>query len=247
MSGLPTLDLLIFLLGAFAGAFVTGLAGFAFGMVAAAVWLHALPAHLVPVLIVGYALLLMAHATWKLRHAVKPMRLAPFILGSAVGLPGGILLLRVVSAGQLRTGVAVLLIGFSLYNLRRPAIAPVKGEALAADASVGVMNGVMAGATGLGGILPTIWSSLRGWTRDEQRAVFQPTAFATFAMTLLAFAGTGMVSAEATWLFVIGLPVLALGAVLGWKAYGRLDEAAFRKLVLVLLLASGVLLLATGG
>ena len=36
-------DVTIFLLGTFTAAFVTGLAGFAFGMVAAAVWLFALP------------------------------------------------------------------------------------------------------------------------------------------------------------------------------------------------------------
>jgi hypothetical protein len=35
-------DLAIFLLGTFAAAFVTGLAGFAFGMVAAGIWLFAL-------------------------------------------------------------------------------------------------------------------------------------------------------------------------------------------------------------
>ena len=35
-----TLELVLFLAGAFAAAFVTGLAGFAFAIVAAAVWLH---------------------------------------------------------------------------------------------------------------------------------------------------------------------------------------------------------------
>ena len=35
-----TLDLALFLAGTFAAAFVAGLAGFAFAIVAAAVWLH---------------------------------------------------------------------------------------------------------------------------------------------------------------------------------------------------------------
>ena len=111
---------------------------------------------------------------------------------------------------------------------------------------VGVLNGLLAGATGLGGVLPTIWSGLRGWTRDEQRAVFQPTAAATFLMTLLAFGGTGLVAPDTVRLFLVGLPALAAGTLLGWRLYGRLDEAAFRKVVLVLLLVSGVSLVVTG-
>ena len=37
-----TIDFAIFLTGAFVAAYITGLAGFAFGMVAAAIWLYAL-------------------------------------------------------------------------------------------------------------------------------------------------------------------------------------------------------------
>ena len=44
-------------------------------------------------------------------------------------------------------------------------------------------------------------------------------------------------------LFLIGLPALALGTWLGFKLYGRLDDATFRKAVLVLLLISGVTLM----
>ena len=39
------------------------------------------------------------------------------------------------------------------------------------------------------------------------------------------------------------LPVLLAGTWLGLKLYGRLNEAQFRKVVLILLLASGVVLL----
>jgi hypothetical protein len=43
-------------------------------------------------------------------------------------------------------------------------------------------------------------------------------------------------------LFLIGLPAVLLGTWLGLKLYGRLDEAAFRKVVLIVLLVSGVVL-----
>jgi uncharacterized membrane protein YfcA len=43
-------------------------------------------------------------------------------------------------------------------------------------------------------------------------------------------------------LFVLGLPVLLAGTWLGLRLYGRLDEAGFRKIVLLLLTASGLAL-----
>jgi uncharacterized protein len=234
--------LLVFMLGTFAAAFVTGLAGFAFGMVAAAIWLHALSPAETAVLIVAYALLVQGYAAWKLRRFIVIARLAPLVVGSAIGIPAGILILRWVSPAHLRVAVGVLLIAFSLYNLLRPKMPTFKSSNAAADGAVGVLNGFLAGASGLGGILPTIWSSMRGWTRDEQRAVFQPTAVATFAMTILWFGGLGVATPQAGRLFLLGLPALMAGTWLGWTLYGRFDEAAFRKVVLVLLLLSGLTL-----
>ena len=43
-------------------------------------------------------------------------------------------------------------------------------------------------------------------------------------------------------MFLIGLPALFAGTWLGLKLFGRLDETTFRKIVLGLLLTSGVLL-----
>jgi uncharacterized membrane protein YfcA len=120
----------------------------------------------------------------------------------------------------------------------------MKSAGRLSDAGVGLVNGVLGGSTGLAGIAIVIWSTMRGWTRDEQRAAFQPTAVATFLITLAVLGGTGNLTADVIRLFVIGFPVLALGAWLGWKLYGKIDEAQFRKVVLILLLASGLALVA---
>lgn len=235
---------MIFLIGTFTAAFVTGLSGFAFGMVAAAIWLHALsPAH-VTTLIAFYALLVQSHAVWKLRHALNVRRLVPFIAGSAVGIPAGIALLTWTTPASLRLGVGVLLIAFSLYNLMRPKLPIVTKATKPLDSTVGVCNGILAGSTGLAGILLLIWSGMRGWSGNEQRAVFQPTAVATFLMMIAWMGGTGTLTMEIGRLLVIGLPTLAAGTWLGWKLYGRLDEGSFRKVVVWLLLASGMALVA---
>jgi hypothetical protein len=82
-------------------------------------------------------------------------------------------------------GVGAFLVLYSLYALLRPAIPAVKAGGAAADAGIGFLNGVLGGITGLAGILVIIWCGLRGWTKDVQRAVFQPVAVAIFAMSAL--------------------------------------------------------------
>ncbi len=139
-------------------------------------------------------------------------------------------------------GVGVFLVLYSLYALFRPAIPPVKAASPVADAGVGFLNGVLGGMTGLAGILVTIWCGLRGWPKDVQRTVFQPVAVAIFLMSALWIGAEGAITPDTVQLFLVGLPALLAGTWLGLKLFGRLDEAAFRKVVLVLLLASGVVL-----
>jgi len=120
---------------------------------------------------------------------------------------------------------------------------PIARGAATADATVGFLNGVLGAMTGFAGILVTIWCGLRGWSKDEQRAIFQPVGVAIFAMSALWLGGSRSISPDTIKLFVIGLPVLLAGTWVGLKLYGQLNEAGFRKVVLSLLLVSGVALL----
>jgi uncharacterized membrane protein YfcA len=239
MDGLP-LELPIFLLATFAGAVVAGLSGFAFGLVAASIWLYILSPLQSATLIIAFGLIVQGYSVWKLRHALDWKKLWPFIIGAAIGVPAGVAVLTWANPAYVRMGVGVFLILYCLYAWFRPALKPVTGGGAAADASIGFFNGVLGGMTGLAGILVTIWSGLRGWPKDQQRAVFQPVAVAIFLMSAIWLGAKGAVAADTIKLFVIGLPVLIAGTWLGLKLYGRLDEATFRKVVLVLLFASGV-------
>jgi len=238
------LDLSLFLVATFLAALVAGMAGFAFGLVAAAIWLHVLTPLQTTTLIVAFGLIVQGYSVWKLRRGLKFQRLLPFLIGGAIGLPMGVELLRWAPAEALRVAIGVFLIAFSVYSLARPQFRPVTVGGRLADGGVGVLSGVLGGATGFGGILPTIWSNIRGWPKDEQRAVFQPTGVAIFLGTALCLGGAGTVTPDTIRLFFIGLLVLMLGSWLGLKLYGRLDEAGFRRVVLALLMLSGLALVA---
>jgi uncharacterized protein len=235
------LVLTLFLIATFAAALVAGLAGFAFGLVGAAIWLHILTPLQTASLIIAFGLVVQGAAVWKLRHALKWRRLWPFLLGGSLGVPLGVAMLTWFDPAHVRTGIGVLLVLYSVYALIRP-VMKFEGGGVAADATVGFLNGALGGLTGLAGILATIWCGMRGWPKDEQRAVFQPVGVVVFAMSAAWLGAKGAVAAETIRLFLIGLPVLLAGTWLGLKLFGRLDEAGFRTIVLVLLLVSGAAL-----
>ena len=75
----------------------------------------------------------------------------------------------------------------------------------------------MGGLAGLTGPAPTLWCLLRGWDRDAQRAMFQAFNLAMHSLII---------------------PTLA-----GVRVYQRFSHHDFQRLVLFLLVASGLMML----
>jgi uncharacterized membrane protein YfcA len=236
-------DLTIFLTATFAGALVAGLSGFAFGLIAASLWLYILSPLQTASLIIAFGLIVQSYSVWKLRQAIVWRRLWPFLIGAAIGVPIGVSILTWANPAHVRAIIGVLLVLYSLYALSRRATKPITVGGAAADAGVGFLNGILAGFTGLAGILVTIWCGVRGWPKDEQRTTFQPVAVAIFVMSAAWLGGSNLISVDTIWLFLYGLPFLFAGTWLGMKLYGRLNETTFRTVVLVLILISGAALI----
>lgn len=243
MDGIAASDLALFLVATFLASALAGLAGFAFGLVAAAFWLHILSPLQTATLITVFGLIVQGLSVWRLRRALSLGRLWPFLAGAVIGAPIGVELLRGGDPQLIRRGVGALLLLFSLYAVARSKPAGVMAGGRAADGAIGVLSGVLGGATGLAGILPVVWCNLRGWPKDEQRAVFQTVAVTIFAVTALWLGIGGDVAADTAWLAAIGLPAVLAGTWAGLRLYGRLDDAAFRHAVLALLALSGVVLM----
>jgi uncharacterized membrane protein YfcA len=104
------------------------------------------------------------------------------------------------------------------------------------------VGGILGGIGGYSGVLPTIWTQLRGWPKQIARGVYQPYIIVTQGITL---AGIMLVTFDATGLLlmVVVLPPLLLGTWIGWQLYGRLNERRFRQGLALLLIASGATLI----
>lgn len=237
--------LLLFISATFLGGFVSGFSGFAMGIVVSGVWLHIITPVQTAALIAGYGLLTQGYGIAKLRHEWNWQSIWPLTLGTAVGIPIGVMLLTHVDPASARLGVGMLLVLYATYGLARPPIKPLKIGA-PADIGIGICNGLVGGLTGLGGIISTISCQLRGWPKDRQRAVFQPVLFAAFVVIAISQLVAGSYTAETVKLYGIGLPFMIGGIWIGFKLYGTIDDETFRKTVLVLVLLAAASLVVSG-
>jgi len=242
MDGLSYESLALFLISTFVGGLTSGLAGFAMGLVVSGVWLHILTPLQTVALIAAYGVVTQSYATWKLRHALSWRSVAPFVVTSALGIPVGTFLLTYVDPAWLRVGVGVLLLVYSIYGLARPHVRPVEAG-LPADLGVGFANGLLGGLTGLSGVIITVWCQMRIAAKDAQRTIFQPVNFAAMSVNVVSLSVAGAFDGATVKLYLLGMVPLCAGLWSGLKLYGKLDDAAFRKVILLLLLASGLVLI----
>jgi uncharacterized membrane protein YfcA len=238
----PEIQFVALMAGTFVGGVAAGLAGFAYALVTSAIFLHAMnPRDAVAVMMIG-SILAQGVTIWRFRASIDRGRLLPFLLPGILGVPLGTWLLTSVDAEVVRDAVGVFLVCYATYGLGAPPLRVPDFGGRIADGAVGFAGGILGGLAGLSGALPTIWSSLRGWTRDQQRAVYQPFIVVVQIWGLGSLALAGGVGRGALEWVAMSLPAFVGGVFLGMRAYARIDERRFRHVVLVLLLASGIAL-----
>jgi uncharacterized protein len=70
---------------------------------------------------------------------------------------------------------------------------------------------------------------------------------AAIATHVVSLAATHAITPDILRLYVLGLPAMLTGLWVGFKLYGKLDDAAFRTVILVRLLIAGLGLIAPRG
>jgi hypothetical protein len=126
----------------------------------------------------------------------------------------------------------------ALFFVRKPMAFRFGGQP--ADAAVGFAGGILGGLAGLSGPLPTLWASVRGWTKDQRRGVFQIFNGTVLGAALCLQIANGFVKTDLVWLAMLALPGTLIGARLGMRTYQALSDRNFYDVVLALLFLSGL-------
>lgn len=241
IAGLPYDTLAVLWLGALFGGVAAGGSGFAFGVAASAIWLHRIdPVHCA-LMVTGCGVLLHSTTIWPQRHHIEFAKLWPFLAGGVAGIPIGVRLLVFTDAGVLKAAIGIFLLAFGTYALLSPRLHTFSGGGRVADAGVGFLGGILGGIGGYSGVLPTIWTQIRGWPKAAARAVYQPYIIVMHALALAGIVWVTLDRAGVIMMIAV-LPPLLLGTWFGWQLYGRLDDRRFRQALAVLLIVSGLTL-----
>jgi|TARA_B110000967_G_scaffold52038_1_gene53261 uncharacterized membrane protein YfcA len=239
----PSIYLLILIVGAFTAALVQGATGFGSGLVLNAFWLHILePSIAIPLNIVT-CLLISGAPIYKLRKTLDFSKLRPFIIFGVVGIPCGMLLLTITDPRIFKASIGIFLVLYALLMLSSNNFSIKVNTNKSIDSLIGLISGLMGGFAALGGLLPTIWVGLQKLPKNTQRGTYEPFIFITSIIAVISFAVAGLYTIQMAYDLLKILPALIVGSWLGVKIYHVLDGEVFRKTILGLILAAGMVLL----
>ena len=226
----------------FCGAFVSGLAGFAFSAVAGAILLHVLPPLEAVPLMMACSITVQATNLWALRKSIRWKQSSVLIVGGLLGVPIAVWLLQAADARIFRESFGLAIACYAVYTLFRPVLSHRLQMNVGRNALIGFSGGFVGGLTAMPGAIPTIWCDIHGVPKTEQRGLVQPfiAAMQIFALVLMLLQND--LSSKVLVEFVASIPALLAGAALGIFAFRRVNEASFRRIILTMLLFSGLLL-----
>jgi uncharacterized membrane protein YfcA len=180
----------------------------------------------------------------RVRRGLHVSILWPFVVGSAIGIPIGTRLLPYLDPNRFKLVLGALLVICCSAMLATSRLPHISSGGRVADAIVGLLGGVMAPLSGFSGLAPALWCSLRGYTKDAHRAVLQNFNLIVLSATMVSLVISGRVRAEMLPQMALVAGALIVPSVWGSKIYIGMSPAAFRQVVLWLLVFAGVAMLA---
>lgn len=235
-------DLGFLLAGALAGGFINGLAGFGTALFALGWWLQIMPPVNAVAMVLAMSVLSGLQGAFVVRHAIRRADLARFVLPGLLGLPAGYAALQYVEARSLTLIVAGFLLLFGGFFTLRRRLPKLQHRPLAAELAIGCAGGVLGAMTGLSGALPTMWLALFDQSKAATRAILQPYNIIILSVSAVLLALDGAYDRQTLLRMVIALPATLLAAQIGIALFKRLEDAQFRRLLIAMMLISGLVL-----
>jgi len=186
------------------------------------------------VLTIGSSLQQRAHVQWRTVAVVSATGL--------IGMPFGLLALQLLDARWLSLVIGGTVIVMVVVLARRHRRAAQDGQLPTRSVAVaGALSGALLTSTAMNG--PPLVAALHGMGLQPRpfRASLQAAFVLQDAVAIVGFALVGRVTGEGLTAVAAGIPGLLIGWLIGDFAFGRINPAAFRWIVLAMLMATGSL------
>jgi hypothetical protein len=227
----------------FVASMVTGLCGFGFALVAVPFLMLFLPPRTVIPLITITSLALNAAIIVEARRHVEWRKVASLMASGIVGMFIGAWLLVNLDVGSLRLYIGVIITLFalaSLLGLRRDF-----DNERTAYVVAGFLAGLLGGATSIPGPPLVLFFQNQRVAKEAFRANLIAFFLSLYLVTIPMYALNGLVTWELAKASIIFVPPILIGAGAGVRLSHRIDEASFKKIVLVLVIITGFISILT--
>ena len=223
---------------------VGGLTGFGFNLVATPPLIMVMPTKAAVAVLGWVSAIQSALMLWRLRKWTELRRVWPMILAGVAGIPVGtalLLLLDVDSLKMIIGGTSALAALTMLLGFDRPV-----GEGKVEVGAVGFASGVIGGTTGLSGPPVVLFLANQGTEKQAFRGNLSAHFTTLGLFRLLTYSAGGLFTTETVRLAAILLPAALLGTWAGMRLAPKVDEALFRRLTLLTLVLTSLLVVASG-
>lgn len=223
--------------------FVKGLCGFANTLIFTTIMSFGLSnRNISPVeLLLGYPT--NAFIAWQERRKMDWKLCLPLAVLVVLGSIPGMLLLKNADTGAVKILFGMVIVGIGIEMLLRERSTKKAKESRGLLALIGLLSGVLCGLYGIGALL----GAYIGRVAKDSGAFRANICFVFFVentMRIVLYSAAGILTAGMLFQALRLVPFMALGMYLGVKSRALLDERSAKKLVIVMLIVSGLSLIA---
>jgi uncharacterized protein len=238
-------QIVIVIAGALAGGLVNGLTGFGTALTVLGIWLYAIPQTVAATLAIFCSVVSQLQTLPMIWRTIRWEYVLAFVVPGLLGVPIGTLLLPHIDPRIFKIGVGGFLIAYTSYIMARRVELQMTWGGRVADCIVGFAGGVLGGLAGLSGVIPAVWTDVRGWTKEHRRGVLQIFNMAVLSLALVSHAVSGFFTRDVAIAAVAAVPGTIAGARLGAFVYRRMADRSYSRIIMMLLFLSGVVLVWT--
>ncbi len=182
-----------------------------------------------------------------LRYAIRYVdfrRISPIIIGSLLGIPLGILIIKNIDPSLLKMIIGGITIAFAIPLTLSPAI-PLTRERLT-PGIFGFIGGVMSASVGLPGPAIVLFMHNQRWEKAMVHSSLTIYFLFSMSFSLIALLLSGLINTDIFIYTLSFIPALLVGIGLGMIAFFRINPKFFRLLSLCVVIIAGIMGILSG-